>query len=660
MYFIFGLLTISDYGISWDEPEHYHRGQAYLHYFLTGEKTYASLPKYDLKRAQTEKNYHERSVYQTDSLDFNYWLENDGDHPVFNDILGSLSNYIFYQKFGILGDIEAYHLFEIFISAVAVSTVFYFGAYVFNIWTGLFASLFLGTYPLFWSESHFNIKDPVETSFYALTILFFWRGIVEKKAMYIFISSVTAGFAFATKFNILFLPFILGLWLLLRQIFIERSTLKSLISKRFLLAFLVYPMVMFGFFAASWPYIWQDVVGNTADVFKYYENIGLESSKQQLFFNLINPFASRWFIYTVIPLALFFFLFAFVKPKMNKMQKDVFTLWMIWFSVPIIRVSLPGATIYGGIRQIMEFIPAFALIAGYGAYSFLSKIENLFKVNDPKYLRLVYLGVLVIFLVIVLIRIHPNENVYFSSISGGLKRNYENKFPSTGMSLGNAYLQGVNWINKNAQMNSKLALIQGTSVNIPAYWVRPDVSYSNYHWSGIKREGEYLMELTHIYDVRVYYYAWEYAEKMLEPVYQVVIDGVPILQIWKNDFEHTKKEFQKIEKNYKGPVTSEKEGNSVLIEFNENVLLSRLILKYTPDNECLPVKSGRIYTSINGQDWREEGDSVPYDQLGRREEIEENSFRYMFAAINARYIRIKLEPGSCALVGPSVQIVYLE
>src|SRR3989344_4804940 len=273
LYFIFGLLTISDYGISWDEPEHYHRGQAYLHYFLTGEKT--------------------------DSLDFNYWLENDGDHPVFNDILGSLSNYIFYQKFGILGDIEAYHLFEIFISAVAVSTVFYFGAYVFNIWTGLFASLFLGTYPLFWSESHFNIKDPVETSFYALTILFFWRGIVEKKAMYIFISSVTAGFAFATKFNILFLPFILGLWLLLRQIFIERSTLKSLISKRFLLAFLVYPMVMFGFFASSWPYIWQDVVGNTADVFKYYENIGLESSKQQLFFNLINPFASRWFIYTV-------------------------------------------------------------------------------------------------------------------------------------------------------------------------------------------------------------------------------------------------------------------------------------------------------------------------------------------------------------------------
>src|SRR3990167_4904088 len=173
--------------------------------------------------------------------------------------------------------------------------------------------------------------------------------------------------------------------------------------------------------------------------------------------------------------------------------------------------------------KLWNLFPLLHLLQDMGRIVFYQRLR--------KYLRLVYLGVLVIFLVIVLIRIHPNENVYFSSISGGLKRNYENKFPSTGMSLVNAYLQGVNWINKNAQMNSKLALIQGTSVNIPAYWVRPDVSYSNYHWSGIKREGEYLMELTHIYDVRVYYYAWEYAEKMLEPVYQVVIDGVPILQI---------------------------------------------------------------------------------------------------------------------------------
>ena len=660
IYLILGLLTISNYGISWDEPEHFHRGQAYLNYFLTGEKTYASLPSYDLKRAQFEKNYHERSIYQTDSLDFNYWIENDGDHPVLSDILASLSNYIFYQKVGILGDIEAYHLFELFMSAIAVAAVFYFGSIVFNLWTGLFAAVFFGTYPIFWSESHFNIKDPVETSFFILTIIFFWKAVVVKRARLLLYSSVFAGFALATKFNILFLPFILGPWLFFRQIFIDSSTLKSLISKRFLLAFLVYPLIMFGLFAISWPYIWQDPVGNTIDVFKYYGKIGFESSRQQLIFNIINPFAIKWLIYTVIPLTLFFFIVAFIKPRFNKLQKDVFMLLIIWFAVPIARVSFPGTTIYGGVRQIMEFIPAFVLIAGYGAYNFILKIEYLFKLKENIILRIIFLGLVLFFLVTVLLRIHPNENVYFNSISGGLKINYEKNFPSAGLSLGNAYHQGVKWINENADKNSKLALIQGTSVNVPAYLVRPDISYSNYHWTGINRGGEYLMELTHIYDVRVYHYAWEYVEKMLEPVYQVEVDGVPILKIWKNDFDNTKKEFQKNEKIYNNSIKIEKIVNSILLEFNDEILLSRLVLKYVPNSECLPVKSGRVYTSINKKDWKEEKDPVPYDQLGRKEEIEENSFRYMFAGVNAKYIRIEFEPLSCALVLTSAQIIYLE
>ena len=53
------------------------------------------------------------------------------------------------------------------------------------------------------------------------------------------------------------------------------------------------------------------------------------------------------------------------------LQKDqtVFRLWLAWLMVPIIRISLPGMINFGGIRHFLEFIPAAALIAGYGAAS---------------------------------------------------------------------------------------------------------------------------------------------------------------------------------------------------------------------------------------------------------------------------------------------------
>ena len=55
-FFAAGLLTLKDYGISWDEPVHYQRGQAYLRYIITGQRDYKKLPLYDLKKAQIIKH----------------------------------------------------------------------------------------------------------------------------------------------------------------------------------------------------------------------------------------------------------------------------------------------------------------------------------------------------------------------------------------------------------------------------------------------------------------------------------------------------------------------------------------------------------------------------------------------------------------------------
>ena len=46
LYFAVQVATLSDYGINWDTINHLPRGQVYLHYFLTGNKTFKDLTPY--------------------------------------------------------------------------------------------------------------------------------------------------------------------------------------------------------------------------------------------------------------------------------------------------------------------------------------------------------------------------------------------------------------------------------------------------------------------------------------------------------------------------------------------------------------------------------------------------------------------------------------
>lgn len=654
------------YGISWDEPTHFKRGQAYLRYFLTGETTYKNLPDYDLGRAKRDPSYHERSFYQIEAFNFEYHLQRDGDHPVLNDILAAFSNFIFYQKLGVVGDIAGYHLFEIFISAVLVAVVFLFAAEAFGLWAGFASAAFMATYPLFWAESHFNIKDPAETAFFALTVYTLWRGIHFKKAKILVASSFFAGFALATKLNILFLPFILLPWIVFLFLSDKKDFKSNLFKKRLILAYFVFPLIMFSIFYAHWPFLWQDFVGNTKQVFNYYKGIGTETNFQPNFLvGRWNTYATTWILFTTQPLMLLFFILGVLATKKFWQKKSlVLSLWIMWFLVPILRVTIPGTTIYSGSRQIMEFIPAMALISGVGFEFFMSKIIVYFqRLRRNYYLRIGLTTILLLSLIIPLIRIHPNENVYFNFLTGGLSGAVERGIPAAGFSFGNAYWQGVQWLSKYAPEGSKVALIQGTNLNVPPFTVRPDITSSNYYWSDIERQGEYLMELTYASQARVYHYPWEYVEKILIPVHEVAVDGVPILIIWKNDLEHTRPEYRKKEVTYEGPVKTAVKGTILEVVVPVEVLLSKVEVTYSPLLEgCTLPKYVSVETSLDGTSWTREGDTEPDTQvsisaIGKKP----NLFRYYFAARVAKFLRI--DAGSknpCLLKKPLVELLILK
>lgn len=255
-----------------------------------------------------------------------------------------------------------------------------------------------------------------------------------------------------------------------------------------------------------------------------------------------------------------------------------------------------------------------------------------------------------------MVKLHPNQNVYVNSLVGGLQTVKEKNIPYWGNSFGNGYWQMMQWLNKNAEPNSKLALVQGTGLNIPKIKLRSDIAYSNAYWSGINREGEYLMELTHQDSIKLYPYAWDYIEKFLDPVYEVKVDGVAIGKIWKNDIEHTKPAFRKENIKYTKPFRVVFSESGLTITLSENVLLT----SFTIPESTMPCSlKGRFRTSLDGVTWQEELDHVPSStQLGTKTH---DLLKFYFPAREVKYIKFELDKvNSCDLRNFKIELDVLE
>lgn len=303
---------------------------------------------------------------------------------------------------------------------------------------------------------------------------------------------------------------------------------------------------------------------------------------------------------------------------------------------------MPGTTIYGGVRQIMEYIPALALLSGLGGVTLLNLLSS--RVNKI----LVAAIILLLFVphVFKLISIHPNENVYFNFLVGGLKGAKERNLPSWGNSFGAAYRQGISWINRNGEPNSKVVLVNELLPNVPYIFLRPDLTFQNSYRSGYLRQGEYAMTLVYqgIED-RSYYDS--YLEKFIEPVYQVKVDDVAILKIWKNDEEHLK---VPINEEIDNQVEVQKNDQGIIFDIGETRKISRLEVEYS-DKNCQELQSGIVQISQNGSIWKSLVGVLPnywkVSILGPQPQG--GKFIEPFVGEEVRYIRILLNPKETCL-----------
>lgn len=705
LFFILSLATLSHYGVNWDTVSHLSRGQAYLRYYLTGEKDYSTFKDWnlykekeeDIKRSAVQnatsrqRLYFQKvstifyspdlpredipkvSIYQNSDRDLNYILKNyDYGHPHISDVLSSVFNFILFQKLGLLNDIDSYRIYGILLSSLLVGLVFWWTAVSYGKFAGVIAVLSLSLYPLFWSESHFNNeKDIPETVYWSFMLFSIWRGITGKSWKWILASGVFFGLALGTKFNVLFSIFVILPWLLfyLAASHKGKPSFDSFLKghTKLLLAMITAPLFGVFIIIGTWPFFLSDPLGKIAKIVDFYKTIGIAGDTEQRFLGPlgINTYAIQWILYTT-PLVTLFLAFVGIVAivsgglREKQMQSLLFLLWLI---VPIARVTWPGMNIYGGARQIMEYVPAMAIVAGIGGGWFRDLISNflgILKVGRYKQTLFASFLVIVLFIPITLklIRIHPNENVYFNPLIGGLKGAKERDFPGWGVSFGTPYREAIEWINKNAEPGAKLTLGSEILSNIPGVFIRPDIEYKS-NRSGYLRQGEYVISLRfHGTEKRSYFDM--YLDRMIKPLYEITVDGVPILKIWKNDKKYLKPEWTNESVLYDVKITNKDSGLS--FDTGKPVKLSRLELEYD-NNNCPELSWGYLMLSKDGKEWERVPGVLPEEVrikvLG--EQPSGGKFIEPFAGQEARYINFILSPlDTCVTQVKGVKLYYFK
>lgn len=676
LFFTIGLFVLPHYGPNWDEPLHFSRGQAIFHYFLTGKKDYKDLKPY-VKYTQKDdtilfspvgvnkNNIPLRSVYEDNQENYTYFLKDYG-HPPLSDIFSAFFNVVLFQDLRLVNDVDSYHIYSLLLGAILAGVVFWWTSKYYGGFAGFIASLSLSLYPLFLGESHFNIKDVPEAVFYSLTLIFFYEGFTRKKIWLIVSSSIFLAFAFSTKFNALFIPFTVIPWILVFLIHIKKEIKKYL---KFSTSLLFYPVLTFAIFFSTWPFLWAAPIKGFLEVVKYYKDIGTNTAFDNRYLTIfkINTYAVKWILYTtpLVILLLFILGIIYFIVNLKKDKRKISLFVVLWFSLPILRVSAPDAGIYGGVRQIMEYVPAMAILAGIGAFFLREKIEKASAkfFNGKKY-RMI-LGTLIVLsflpISIKLISIHPNEDVYFNQLIGGLKGAADRKIPEWGQNLGNVNKQGIVWLNRNASPNPTLTTNFGLGSSVPALFLRSDIQFSNSFRSALERKGEYIIGITSDTGFEDTF-LFKYLNKFLAPLYQVKVDNASLLTIWKNDRVNTKDGYKDLIPVPKNNIKATENQNIINISLSKVYNLAEMNVVFN-NNRCEKEQNGEgsVQISSDGKNWETmDGDLKVQAFLAKTTYRGDNEFVYYFAAEKASLIKLNLtRQNSCFYHIENINVYYV-
>ncbi len=535
-YLMIGLYTIPDYGLTWDESWENYYGDKTLNYFFSFDADHLDFEEksVDIYNKPDHPDWHwSTNVYRDNDL-------LHAPHLIWplGPVLSSITKYIFYDFLKLFGAIDSHHLAPLLAMLILAIFTYRFVRSFCGRVSAVAATLILATYPRLWAHAHFNSKDVICAMFFGLTIYAFHAGIIRRQPWYFVLSAVLWGFGLATKANTFFLAFILIPYFVVAMLHRRRLHLwgkrDPLPGRKTWVMLGLYPVIGIAVMLLCWPYLWQDFPSRIG---LYIESLGSRGFSGESGWNTI----SLNYAFATMPVAVIIGL-GLGLSAMFRLRKypHVTTLVLLWLVVPVLRVCLPGAKDFDGIRHWLEFVPALAIVAGLGFGSLYTVIGNRLMALPMRRVAVDTIGAALVLLVLTPVIMwnvdtQPNQIAYFNPIKGRLPGAREAGYPEAGDYWGNSYRQGFEWLSDNvAEQHPRLVV-----------GVAEHIAYSSYQvWLDKRIKLTPQDKLTHdaiqavqrpvylMYIVRPGWYSpiVKYYDKV-PPVHTVSVDGAPILII---------------------------------------------------------------------------------------------------------------------------------
>ena len=410
--FLLVSLTISDYGVVWDEPWYFHASDLEIHWFADLGKNFL--------RGKLAESLQDKII-----LEAWHWDTLHVPHPPFSRILSGLSKALLSP---LIDKFTAYRLPPALFFALLATVMYLWMSHLFDRMTGLFSALTLLLMPNLFGFAHFAVTDMPLTALWFLTVYCFWRGLTDWR--WSVVLGCVWGLALSTKFPALLIPIPLFLW---AHMYHRRSYCNNV----FTLAFLS-PLVMI----ASQPYLWHKTPMRLLEFL--YEGLARGYRPET---NYAIFFFRQYYDSSTVPRYYPFFMTAVTVPETIlllsligvlafwwiKSQRQIIVLFLLNALFMPLMGLLPGAVLHDVNRLMLPVLPYVAGLAGCGFF-FLVRLLNeqsrkITVLQKMKHLRPKLAGVFSLLLLfpaaLDLVVYHPYELSYYNRLVGGIRGAYE-------------------------------------------------------------------------------------------------------------------------------------------------------------------------------------------------------------------------------------------
>lgn len=230
---------------------------------------------------------------------------------------------------------------------------------------------------------------------------------------------------------------------------------KKIIPFAIFLGYLLFSIIVF------WPILWTDPVNNFIEAFRQMSNYPVLGSTNLYMgenvpaSNLPWHYLPVWIGITtpVLYSALFIVGLSFATKNIVKDFRNTAILHAVLFILfaPILAVIVLNSTLYDGWRHVFFIYPFFLIIVIYGMQQLLQKVKNINLTRLISYTTIGYL----IWMLIIMIKEHPHQNVYFNVLAG---KNLQKRFEMDYWGL--SYKQGFEYIVANDKSDKIYIAVQ--------------------------------------------------------------------------------------------------------------------------------------------------------------------------------------------------------